>query len=98
MEHLTIYFTHGIKDIIPYSDFITSVRSIIEEKNLGEYLEDDMAIDGGDAEVVFSCPNAENLFQFIKEDLTKLSCMKGAKVTFVFGELDSNASVQQFYL
>ncbi len=98
MEHLTIYFKHGIKDVIPYSDFIASIRLIIEEKNLGEYLEDDMAIDGGDAEVVFSCQNAESLFEFIKTDLTKLACMKGAKVTFVFGELDSNAPIQQFYL
>ena len=98
MEHLIIYFRHGIRDIIPYSDFIANVRPVLDERGLGQYLGDDMAIDGGDTEGIFSCHNARSLFDFLKEDLSRLKFMAGAKVTFVHGELDSGAPTEEFYI
>lgn len=98
MEHLTIYFTHDIRDILPYSDFIAKVRPAIEASGVGEYLGDDMAIDGGDAQGVFACRSARALFEFIRPQLSQLAFMKGAKVTFVFGALDSDADREEFYI
>jgi len=98
MEHLTIYFTHDIRDILPYSDFIAKVRPVIEANGVGEYLGDDMAIDGGDAEGVFACQSARALFEFIRPQLSQLAFMKGAKVTLVFGALDSDADREEFYI
>jgi hypothetical protein len=98
MEHLVIYFRHDIRDILPYSEFITKTRPLLEENGLGEYLEDDMAIDGGDAEGIFSCVNARALFDFLKDHFENLPFMKGAKVTFVFGALYSNSPQEEFYI
>lgn len=96
MEHLVIYFKHGIRDIIPYSEFIERVRSRLSENALGEYLGDDMAIDGGDAEGIFSCTSAAALFNHLRNDLCLLSFMKGAKITFVFGCLGTGAPQEEF--
>ena len=96
MEYLTIYFQHGIRDIIPYSDFIQKIRLTLSESGAGEYLGDDMAIDGGDAEGVFSGQSARALFEILRDDLDKLSFMRGARVTLVFGELDSGARQEEF--
>ncbi len=98
MEHLVIYFRHSIRDIIPYSNFISETRLLLEQNGLGEYLGDDMAIDGGDAEGVFSCPNAKFLFDFLEKDLLALPFMKGAKITLIFGEIDSDSPKKEFYL
>jgi len=98
VEHLILYFKHDIRAIIPYTDFIFKVRSEIIEKQLGEYLGDDMAIDGGDAEGIFSCPDSRALFNFIKDDLSKLEFMQGAKVTFVFGEQGVGSPEESFYI
>lgn len=92
MEHLLIYFEHDIRDISPYYDFVAAVRDTIAEEGLGKYLWDDMAIDGGDATAVFAAPSARKLFEFLRNDLAKLRCMKGAKVTFVYGDLDAGAN------
>ena len=96
MEHIVIYFKHGIRDIIPYSEFIERVRPNLLKNGLGEYLGDDMAIDGGDAEGVFSCTNAAALFEHLRTDLCQLSFMKGAKITFVFGSIDTDAPQKEF--
>ena len=98
MEHLTIYFTHDIRDILPYSDFIAKVRPVIETEGIGEYLGDDMAIDGGDATGIFVCHSARVLFDTIGPELRKLPFMKGAKITFIFGALDSDARREEFYI
>lgn len=97
-EHLVIYFEHGIRDIIPYSEFIAGIRPTLKDRGLGEYLGDDMAIDGGDAEGVFSCSSARGLFHFLKEPLSKLNFMTGAKVTLIFGELESGAPTHEFHI
>ena len=98
MEHLVIYFRHGIRDIIPYSEFISKYRNSMVECGIGEYLGDDMAIDGGDAEGVFAGPSSKELFAFIRQDLCALPFMKGAKVTLVFGELDENSHREEFFI
>jgi hypothetical protein len=97
VEHLVIYFKHGIQDLIPYCDFIAKTRLKLERSGAGEYLGDDMAIDGGDAEGVFACRSARELFTFLREDLGKLTFMSGAKVTLVFGALDADAPREEFY-
>ena len=98
MDHITIDFKHGIQDIVPYYDFLKSVREEIVEQCIGEYLEDDIAIDGGDAEVFFSCNDAYALFAYLKPKLLALPFMKGALVRFTFGELDSGSETLEFRL
>lgn len=98
MEHLVIYFKHGIRDIIPYSDFISKCRIAMAACGVGEYLGDDMAVDGGDAEGVFAGPSSKKLFEFITQDLCALPFMKGAKVTLVFGDLDEGSPKEEFFI
>lgn len=98
MEHVIIYFKHDIQDIIPYCEFIEKIRQILEKNKVGEYIGDDMAIDGGDAEGIFSGQSAQNIFDIIRGDLELLPFMRGAKVTFVFGALDSDAPRKEFII
>jgi hypothetical protein len=97
MEHLSIYFRHGIRDIIPFCHFVKKVRLEIEDKGLGQYLYDDMAIDGGDAEAIFSCQDSKALFDFLAFDLSKLSFISGARVRCIHGGLDSDAPFDEFF-
>ncbi len=98
MEHLIIEFNHGIRDISPYYEIIKKIKYKMQKQCIGEFLGDDMAIDGGNAEAIFSCPSAKDLFNFIKNDIQSLSCMKHAKVTFIFGELESDATQETFLI
>ena len=98
MEHFAIYFQHGIRGVIPYSEFIVRTRDAMAERGIGVYLGDDMAIDGSDAEGIFSGTSAEAIFEFIREDLSSLTFMKGAKVTLIFGELDAGSRREQFFI
>ena len=98
MEHLVIEFRHGIRDVIPYSEFISKCRIAMAECGIGEYLGDDMAIDGGDAEGVFAGQSSKQLFAFIRHDLCALPFMAGAKVTFVFGALEQGNPTEEFFI
>ena len=98
MEHLVIEFKHDIKDLIPYCKFIERIKNDLLTKNIEKYLGDDMAIDGGDAEAIFSCQNAKLFFEKIKSELVAQSFMSGAKVSLVFGELESNAKIEVHFL
>lgn len=98
MEHVTICFTHGVRDIISYCEFIEKICPILAKSGVGKYLGDDMAIDGGDAEAIFSCQSSQTLFDIISGYLEPLPFMRGAKVTFVFGELDSDAHREVFFI
>jgi hypothetical protein len=91
VEHLVLDFKHDIRDVIPYSNFIQEIRPVLSETRTGEYLGDDMAIDGGDAEAVFSSADARALFTLLEPRLKMLPFMRAARVTLVFGELDSGA-------
>jgi hypothetical protein len=98
MEHLVIHFWHDIRDITPYCEFVEGIRPALERDALGEYLGDDMAIDGGDAEAVFACASARRLFEFLRERLVELPFMHGAKVTLIFGEIDTSAPQEEYFL
>mgnify|MGYP001546098107 CR=1 FL=1 len=98
MEHIVVKFNHGIRDVIPYCDFVQEIKAKLQNKGIGEYIGDDMDIDGGDAESTFSCNSAEDLFEFIRHDLGQLPFMSGAKVCFYFGEIDSCTSKKEFYI
>ena len=77
-----------------------SLNAVFQWLNLGigEYLGDDRAIDGGDAEGVFAGSSSKELFAFIRQDLCTLPFMKGAKVTFVFGELEQGNPSEEFFI
>ena len=72
------------------------MRQILSESQSGEYVEDDMAIDGGDAEAVLRGPSADALFSDIVPVLKELSFMRGAKVTLIYGAFDSGAPAATF--
>jgi hypothetical protein len=95
IQHLVLYFEHDIRDIIPYSEFIQEIRPILEKADLGEYLWDDMAIDGGDAEATFSAPDATALYEFLLPRLSKLKFLRGAKVRLIFGPIDGDAAYEE---
>jgi hypothetical protein len=92
VENVVLYFKHGIQDIIPYSNAVGRFRKILSESQAGEYVEDDMAIDGGDAEALFRGPSADAIFENIAPVLKELPFMRGAKVTLVYGALGSGAA------
>lgn len=98
MEHLRIYFGHDLQAIQPYCEFVERARRRLAENGLGEYLGDDMAIDGGDAEAVFACPGARALFAFLHKDLKALDFMAGATIELIHGALASDAGVEEFRL
>lgn len=98
MEHLILHFGHGIQDIIPYSEFIQTIRPLLAQGQLGEYLGDDMAIDGGDAEAIFAGKDARALYVFLTPYLRKLRFLQGAQVRLIFGPLDGDSEVEEFVL
>ena len=98
MLHLVIDFKHAIQDVIPFCKFVETIKPVLAQAGAGEYLGDDMAIDGGDAEAFFSCPDANVLFNILEPHLRGLSFMRQAKVTLVFGQLDSGADSRQVIL
>ncbi|MBX7223984.1 MAG: hypothetical protein K1Y36_28975 [Blastocatellia bacterium] len=98
MQHLIIEFNHQIEDVIPYCEFIQKLKPHLEDSDVGHYLGDDMALDGGDAEVVFECRDAKKLFEFVTPLLKTLPFMTQAKATLIFGPLGSKAEECTVYL
>ena len=98
MQHLVIEFQHRIEDVIPYCEFIKMLRPQLEKGGFGSYVGDDMAIDGGDAEATFVGGDARKLFNFVAPQLETLPFMSGAKITLVFGPLESGAEECTFNL
>lgn len=96
MQHVVLYFRHDIRDIIPFHDAVGQLRRLVSDTEIGEYLGDDMAIDGGDAEAVFSGADADLLYQTISPVLKELPFLQGAKVTLVYGPLNSGATERTF--
>ena len=94
-QHLVLYFRHDIRDIVPYCEFIEEIRPILEKAQLGEYLGDDMAIDGGDAEATFVGPDVNALYEFLLSRLAKLDFLHGAKVKLVFGPVDTDCESEE---
>lgn len=79
MQHVVLYFRHDIRDIIPFSDAVKRLRELLADTEIGEYVEDDMAIDGGDAEAVLCGADADLLYETILPVLKELPFMKGIK-------------------
>jgi hypothetical protein len=98
VQHVVLYFKHDIRAIIPYYDAVERIRQLLSETRAGEYVEDDMAIDGGDAEVVLRGPSADVLYETIFPILKDLSFMRGARVTLVYGSLGSGYPETMFEL
>jgi hypothetical protein len=98
LQHVILYFRHDIRDIIPFSDAVKRLRQLLADTGTGEYVEDDMAIDGGDVEAVFCGADAGALFETISPVLKELSFMQGAKVTLVYGSLNAGATEKTFEL
>jgi hypothetical protein len=44
MDHLILYFRHGIEDIIPWCEFIEKLKPQLVHSEVGEIDSDDMAI------------------------------------------------------
>ena len=98
MEHVVIYFEHDIQDIIPYSSAVKRIRQLLIDRAAGEYVEDDMAIDGGDAQAVLRGASADTLYETVSPVLRELPFMQGAKITLVYGPLDSGSPEKSFEL
>lgn len=98
MQHVVLYFKHDIQDIIPYSNAVTQIRQLLADTDAGEYVEDDMAIDGGDAEAVLRGPNADTLYEAISPTLKELPFLHGARVTLVYGSLGAGVPEKSFEL
>lgn len=61
MQHLIFEFNHQIEDVIPFCEFIQTLKPKTQVHDIGSYLGDDMSIDGGDAEATFECRDAKML-------------------------------------
>jgi len=96
MQHLILYFDHGIEDILPWSAFIEKLRPLLAEIGEGEFLGDDMAIDGGDCEAVFRGPDVKRLFAVLQPRLRTLPFLRKptTKVELIFGEIESSTARQ----
>lgn len=98
MQHLIFEFNHQIEDVIPFCEFIQSLTPKLQFHDIGCYLGDDMAIDGGDAEATFECRDAKMLFEFVAPLFKQLPFMRNAKATLVFGPLESGSEECTIYL
>ncbi len=91
MQTVVVYFKPDIRDIIPYSDAVRRIRQLLAENGAGEYIEDDMAIDGGDAEAILRGENADTLYNTIAPVLANLPFMRGGRVTLIYGPMNSDS-------
>ncbi len=96
MQYVVLYFKHDVRAIIPFSKAVERIREMLAGTRIGEYLEDDMAIDGGDAEAILCGPDAQRLYETISPVLSELRFLHGAKVTFVYGPLHVGAPEMTF--
>lgn len=96
MQHLILYFQHGIEDIIPWSAFIETMRPKLAHIEAGEFDSDDMAIDGGDCEAIFRGTDVKELFAVLLPHFRSLSFLlrPTTRVELVFGEIDSASERQ----
>ena len=72
------------------------IRQLLAETGTGEYVEDDIAIDGGDAEAIMRGPSADGLYQTISPVLRGLKFMHGARITLVYGSLNADVAEKTF--
>lgn len=86
VEHAVIVqFDYGIEGMKELYNLRDKLESIIEENQLGEYDGHEMATDYSDGFLYMYGPNAETLFNGIKNTLEQTDFMKGAKAKLRFG-------------
>lgn len=86
IEHAVIvHFDYGIQGMEDLYELREKLESIIETNQLGEYDGHEMATDYSDGFLYMYGPNAESLFNGIKETLEQTNFMKGAKAKLRFG-------------
>jgi hypothetical protein len=100
MQHVIIDFKHRIQDLIPWCELIQRLRGELATNGVGEFVGDDMAIDGGDCEAVFRGADADALWEFLRPQLLPLSFVNAAttRVDLVYGDLESSARTRTFSL
>lgn len=100
MQYVIIDFKHRVQDLIPWCDFIQGLRAELAANGIGEFVGDDMAIDGGDCEAVFRGPDADALWEFLRPQLLPLSFVNSdtTRVEIVFGDLESSARTRTISL
>ncbi len=100
MQHVIIDFKHKIQDLIPWSEFIQRLRAELNTNGIGEFIGDDMAIDGGDCEAVFCGADADALWEYLWPQLLPLSFINAAttRINLVYGALESSARTKSFSL
>ncbi len=86
VEHAVIVqFDYGIEGMEELYNLRDKLESIIEENQLGEYDGHEMATNYSDGFLYMYGPNAETLFNGIKDTLEQTDFMKGAKAKLRFG-------------
>jgi hypothetical protein len=100
VQHLILYFEHGIEDIIPWCTLIEKLQPQLAQTGAGEFESDDMAIDGGDCEAIFRGTDVRELFAALLPHFQSLSFLRKPTTTveLVFGEIDSSSERQAFGL
>ncbi|MBT2326937.1 hypothetical protein J7E62_32070 [Variovorax paradoxus] len=100
MQHLVVFFDHRLHDLVPWCEFIRELGPLLAESETGEFIGDDMAIDGGDCEAVFKGPDAKALLDFLLPRLQSLPFPNNpsTRIELVYGELESVAPRKSFAL
>ncbi len=93
MHHVVVHFEHKVQDLIPWCEFIERLKPQLSGCGIGDFVGDDMAIDGGDCEAVFRGVDANALYEFLQPHLLSLSFLKPSttRVELVYGELEWSA-------
>lgn len=90
-DSVIIHFNYGIGRMDELYELRDKLEKEIEKKNLGEYDGHEIAIDYSDGYLFMYGPNAEKLFNGIKDILDKTNFMKGAKAKLRFESIDDHA-------
>ena len=96
VQHLILYFKHGVEDVIPWCAFIEKLRPQLVHSGTGDFESDDMAIDGGDCKAIFRGTDAKRLFAVLCPHFKSLPLLQKSttKVELVFGEIESSSERQ----
>src|SRR5688572_19962523 len=84
-QAVIVSFNYGIQGLDSLFKLEEKLEKIIEEKNLGEYDGNEIAVDYSDGFLYMYGPSAEKLLEAIKPILKQTSFMKGAKIKLRFG-------------
>lgn len=74
------------------------IRAVLPVGGAGEYVEDDMAIDGGDAAAIIRGSNADTIFDTIQPVLAELPFMREAQVTLIYGPIGDGSPKKKLKL